>query len=76
MASNWGKKQILRIPFFCSNLQSAGKRYKPVPGVAQQMEADSGTPDCMHIAFESHCRLHDKLFLMIYLFFGRAKHVD
>lgn len=40
------------------------------------MEADSGTPDCMHIAFQSHCRLHDKLYLFIYLLEEQSMYIS
>lgn len=46
---------------FSFNLQSVGLCYTPVPGVAQQMEADFGIQSCMHIAHQNQSRLHDKL---------------
>lgn len=33
----------------------------PARAFAQQMEADSDSPGCMHIAHLTGCRLHDRL---------------
>lgn len=59
-------KEILRIPFFLAVIADLnGKGYKPVPCVAQQMEADSGSPGCTHIAFQIQCRLHGRLYFIL-----------